>query len=432
MEEFKYRFLMVFVCLLLFAQLHAQTLRLTAGTVCTDGIVSVPVSAENMQGIYGFTMRLHYDPGIMTYTGYNVLNPQLYGTTVSCDDVLGVIQMEKPVDTNALNINGYIYVLNFSLISSANSLLTWDSVFFYGSGGTLILATLINGAVLVPPVITQQPIGQNICTNTADTITFFIQTTDTLHQYRWQVSYNSGVSWLSLIPDMHYQGVQTKILRIIHPELNMHNNLYRCKISGACTLYSDTALLQVQSNIILQPHDTVIDVGGTAVFTAGGSGSAPVYLWEVSTDNGTSWSSDALFPAVTTPSITLVNPPLAWSGYLLRCIVGGLCAPPADTTQVAALWIGNMGINRITDHAHVNLYPNPVQSKLNLAFEMPQAGLLTLSICNINGNLLLTESVSATAGLNLKTIDTQTLPHGLYILHLLGDTNFCVHKKFVK
>ncbi len=432
MQGIKHNVILFLICFILIFKLHSQTLRLTAGTVCTDGIVSVPVSAENMQNIYGFTMRLHYDNSVLTYTGYNVLNPQLYSTVVTADAGLGMVQMEKALDTSALNINGYMYVLNFNLTASANSLLIWDSAFFYGTGGALVPATLINGAVLVPPEITQQPVAQNICTNATDTVTFFLQTTDTLHQYQWQVSYNNGANWLALVPDLHYQGIQTKVLRIIHPELNMHNNQYRCKISGACTLYSDAALLEVRSNILLQPHDTVIDAGGTAIFSAVGTGSSPLYLWEISTDDGLSWSSDALFPAVTTPSITLVNPPLTWSGYLLRCIVSGLCAPPSDTTRMAALWIGNMGVASEADKLKMNLFPNPVCNRLNLTFETPFTSSITLNIYDVNGRILISQTLATNAGYNHQIIDTEGLSEGLYFISLSEDTGFSFYKKFVK
>jgi len=346
-----------------------QTPILTAGTVCYNTNISIPVSVQNMQNVFGYYLRLHYNSNI-TYAGYNVLSPSVFNTHVENNSNTGYITMRVNPGTAPLNIqNGYIYIINFKLDSSVTStVFQWDSVIFWGQGGTLLQSLQVNGAIMMPPIITQQPDSQSVCENPNTTVTFSVQAIDSSLTYRWQVSLNNGSTWANLINDVHYQGVNTQTLTIVAPQAQMNNNLYRCNLDGPCSVFSDVALLEVFSNILTQPHDTLINVGGTAVFRTQATGNAPTYLWEASTDGGTTWSSSALFTPVTTPNITIIGPPSSWSGYKFRCIVNGQCSPPATTSHIATLWVGTAGIDEQKSMAY-KIYPNPVKDYLYITFE---------------------------------------------------------------
>ncbi len=427
----KYFFVVFSIFCSVFKYGYSQNIRLTAGTVCTDGVVSVPVSVQNMQNVYGFNMLLHYDQSIMNFTSYNVLNPALFGTLITNDALTGTVSMQIPFDTTAISINGYMYVLNFSLTSLTSSLLIWDTVQFSDLSGAPLPVTLINGAVITPPLLTQQPLDQTVCEGSGQVVSFSIQTADTLHLINWQVSYNNGLNWLTLINDVNYQGVNSQLLSISSPHVQMHHNLYRCRLSGACEYISDVAALEVFGNISLHPHDTVIDIGGTAVFAAEGTGSAPVYLWEVSTDGGNTWSSSALFPAVTTPSLTLVNPPLSWHGYKLRCIITGACAPQTDTSDVATLWIGTAGMAE-EKHFNIELYPNPVQEYTNVILVSQISQKAHYRIYNATGLNIMSEYVYLFSGTNRINIKTETLQAGLYFIRIDFKNGDFKRLKFIK
>lgn len=395
--------------------LKAQSLTLTAGTVCSNSVVSIPVSVHDMQGVFGYSLKLHYNNAIMTFTGYNVLNPTLFNSTVENHSNTGEIVMTVVPETTPLNIqNGYLYTFNFNVDTTASSsVLEWDSVFFIGQGGSIVASIKVNGAILTPPVFTLQPEDQIVCEGANNVAIFSIQTVDTAQAYLWQVSQNNGITWAYLVNDNHYQGVTTSVLTVADPKVQMDSNLYRCVLDGPCKLFSEAAMLTVLSNILTQPHDTVIETGGTAVFISQVSGDTPSYLWEVSADGGVTWSSTSLFPSITTAHITIVSPPSVWNGYQFRCIVTGQCSPPADTTEIATLWIGTASIEEQKIRAY-EIYPNPATEIVFIETVKPLKAKSLVEIFDFYGRLLIKQELIDTKA----SIALQGLSSGIYFLKI--------------
>lgn len=76
-------------------------------------------------------------------------------------------------------------------------------------------------------------------------------------------------------------------------------------------------------------------VSGNATFTVAASGTAPTYQWQVSTNNGATWTD---IGGATGTTFTIVNPTSALNGNLYRCYVSGLCGTP-DTSRPAVLYV---------------------------------------------------------------------------------------------
>ncbi|HBS87716.1 MAG TPA: hypothetical protein DEA97_14225 [Bacteroidales bacterium] len=84
----------------------------------------------------------------------------------------------------------------------------------------------------------------------------FIFTTNISDSIKWQI--NQGDGFIDIIDDAHYSGVNTNVLYISDVEISMTGNEYRCQIYYLSdTLYSDTAVLWVDSTLIVP---TVIDL----------------------------------------------------------------------------------------------------------------------------------------------------------------------------
>ena len=355
--------------------LKSQTLTVTAGTICFDSVInlviSVPISVENMVGVYSFSIYLNYDKSFLTYTGYNVDNPALVNTSVVNSSSSGQVFITYSPDTVPINIqNDTVFHINFALNSAASTILEWSYARFWGQIADSIPSVQVNGATLSAPAFIQQPVSQSVCVGSNSSVEYTIQTIDTAQIYQWQFSQDGGSTWTDLINDNYYQGVHTSHLVVVDPQVQMNNYLFHCILIGPCTSSSHAASLNFVTTIMTQPHDTLISLGGTAVFKAKANGTAPAptYLWEVSTDGGVTWSSTTLFPAVTTSSLTIIGPPTTWNGYKFRCIVNGQCSPPADTTHIASLWVGTQGIDE-PGSLGIKIYPNPVQDYLHINIE---------------------------------------------------------------
>jgi len=372
--------------------LYAQNIILTAGTVCTDSTVSVPVRLQNIQNIFGLKIRLQYNKTMMNFTGHTLLNPALSNMMITDVTSAGKINMELSPDTQALNISDEtVLLLHFSVFSINNTLLVWDTVYFGNQLGNGVPATHINGALVMPPLIILQPDDALVCEGIGNTAQFKMQAVGTMHTYQWQLSQNGGNTWTDLNNNTQYQGVNLPVLTLNAPNSSMHFYLYRCMLIGYCTLFTNEAVLNIQSNIISHPKDTLIAASGTAVFSAEGSGSAPAYLWEVSTDGGFTWSSNTLFPPVITPEITLVGVPQSWNNYKFRCIVSGQCSPPTTISNTATLLVGLNNTNE-REPLSYSIFPNPASDYFSVNLNNCSARV-SFALYDITGASIIEERI---------------------------------------
>jgi hypothetical protein len=66
----------------------------------------------------------------------------------------------------------------------------------------------------------------------------------------------------------------------------------------------------------------------------------------------------------------------------------------------------------------INVYPNPVNDLLNIQWNNSNSGTYTLSIYNINGQLITTEKNSLMGGLNTQSISTSAWLPGIYFVQV--------------
>ena len=76
------------------------------------------------------------------------------------------------------------------------------------------------------------------------------------------------------------------------------------------------------------------------------------------------------------------------------------------------------------------LYPNPVESELNIVIHSSM-NIITLRIVNMIGETIYSNTVTNNSDKGATKIDVNSLPEGVYILEA-DDTKVITHKKFVK
>jgi subtilisin-like proprotein convertase family protein len=114
-------------------------------------------------------------------------------------------------------------------------------------------------------------------------------------------------------------------------------------------LYNASNVLQVQAAnaieiinvctapaITTQPRSNVLCAGANASFAVVATGNGLMYQWEVSTDNGASWSSIAAANAAT---YSITGPTSALNGRLYRCVISGTCG--TITSNPATLYVSS-------------------------------------------------------------------------------------------
>ena len=110
---------------------------------------------------------------------------------------------------------------------------------------------------------------------------------------------------------------------------------------AACTSPARTVVVTVNQpvSITAQPVNAAVCTDKVTSFTVTATGTTPTYQWQVSTDNGntfTNVSNGGVYAGATTATLTITAPPVSMSGYLYRAIVSG-AAPCASVTSAQRL-----------------------------------------------------------------------------------------------
>ena len=79
---------------------------------------------------------------------------------------------------------------------------------------------------------------------------------------------------------------------------------------------------------------------------------------------------------------------------------------------------------------NLSVYPNPVQSRLNVTFSLPETGAIKMLIMDINGKSLMHQKLHGAAGKQATSFDVTNLPEGIYILQVIS-VHGMLSKKFM-
>jgi alpha-tubulin suppressor-like RCC1 family protein len=130
---------------------------------------------------------------------------------------------------------------------------------------------------------------------------------------QWEISTDGRSSWSAVA------GATADQLTIAGTLTSEDGNEYRAVFTNAAgTVTSNAATLTVQAPPLVteQPQGTTVEVGETAVFEAAASGfPTPTVQWELSTNNGSTWSAIA---GATSNRLTIENAQASQSWYQYR------------------------------------------------------------------------------------------------------------------
>ncbi len=149
-------------------------------------------------------------------------------------------------------------------------------------------------------VISSEPISANVCSGSSTTFTTVAAGSNNI--YQWQVSTDNGATYSNLSGETN----PSLILNNVSSAFN--NNRYRIIVSNSCpsTDTSAAAVLNVStpSSISNQPSNQNLCLGNDAVFSITTNSNANTYQWQVSTNNGVSFSD---ITGATNPTLTINN-----------------------------------------------------------------------------------------------------------------------------
>src|SRR6202011_6011340 len=118
-------------------------------------------------------------------------------------------------------------------------------------------------------------------------------------------------------------GVTSNTLNVSNVSAAQNGNEYRAAFTNnAGTATSNAAILGVAQGagniaITTEPQSQAVPAGGTATFSASANGSpAPTVEWDVSTDNGSTWTSTG----ATSTTLTITNVATGQNGNQYRAV----------------------------------------------------------------------------------------------------------------
>ena len=161
-----------------------------------------------------------------------------------------------------------------------------------------------------------------------------------------------------------------------------------------------THIIQIiaKPHVLTQPTDQTAIIAGNATFQVIASGGGILYQWQLSTNNGSSWTNVSNAPPysnVTSNTLNITSVSFLMSGYKYRCIVSGTCDPAAVSNAVTLVVGDPIKVTVGTGYAcpgNTALIPVNVKnvvgiSSLKLTLNYPSANITFNSSQNQNAAL---------------------------------------------
>jgi len=213
---------------------------------------------------------------------------------------------------------------SFTRTLTANQTFTFWAGVFSSSSNVSGIYTIRVVPPATPPTITTQPDDQSVFAGQTAQFSVAAAGTSPL-SFQWQISTN-GSTW-SNVTTSHGTDGTTATFTTIGATAAMGGNRYRVTVSNSAgSVTSGVAILTLLPTITTQPENITTLAGQTAQFSVvantNNSGTLS-YQWQISTDNGSTWSNVTTANGTygTTATFTTVATTTAMNNHRYRVVV---------------------------------------------------------------------------------------------------------------
>ncbi len=186
--------------------------------------------------------------------------------------------------------------------------------------------------VVEPPTVTTEPSDVTVLAGETASFTS-VGTGYPSPGEQWEVSTDGGKTWQAI------EGANLHELKVLSATISESGNQYRARFTNSSgTVTSRAAKLTVEAppSVTAQPEDATVSPGGEATFQAEGTGApAPTVQWELSMNEGASWSPVG---GASSDTLTIANAQLTQNGNEYRAVFAnshGTAASRAATLTVS-------------------------------------------------------------------------------------------------
>ena len=261
--------------------------------------------------------------------------------------------------------------------------------------------------------ITQQPISANVCKT--QTVLYTVTIAGSGIVYKWQFKANGASVYTDLSNGGKYSGVTTKNLVVTNVDIT-EEGAYRCVVTEVCGAVQNSApaaLIIDSPTIIQHPFPQSVCLGQTIQFDIVATGSNVVYQWY---KDGVAIANGGRVSGASTASLKITGSIVADNGDY-TCTVTGIC-PPVATSQPGTLTVSVCTAIAIGDlGGDVSVYPKPANDHTIIEIK-DHTGEISFVLFDIQGALIQNSTFILNSDLEKITVDTSTLPQGMYFIQI--------------
>ncbi len=178
---------------------------------------------------------------------------------------------------------------------------------------------------------------------------------------------------------------------------------------------SDSEVLHIGDTcgvISLQPVNSILYVGGSAIYTVNSTISGVSYQWQQDAGTGfVNLTNAGQYSGVTTNTLTIAGVTSVMNNYHYRCLLSNSIG--CNDTTTTALLLLKLGVNNLRNNEAVLIYPDPAQNELNITDE---SGISSINITNLLGQTVYKSNFNTS---NVK-VDISNLPNDMYLIIING------------
>ena len=234
--------------------------------------------------------------------------------------------------------------------------------------------------------------------------------------YKWQFKVNGASVYTDLSNGGKYSGVTTKDLVVTNVNIS-EQGAYRCvatEVCGAVQNSAPAALIIDSPTIVQHPFPQSVCLGQIVQFNVVATGSNVVYQWY---KDGVAVTNGGRVSGAATASLKITGSIIADNGDY-TCKVSGIC-PPVAISQPATLTVSVCTAISIADlnGKKIAVYPKPANDFTTIEIK-EYTGEVSFVLFDLQGTLIQNNTYNINAASEKITLDTSTLPQGMYFIQI--------------
>ena len=421
-------------------------------TTCNDSVIDIPVRVTGFSNIGAVSLTLQYDASSLSFQSFTN-NSGFPGLIVNEPDpgVITAAGFTASPDGFSLTDSSVFFTIHCNTSGNSTALNWYDNGISCEYTGPAPEYTVLEDTpqssfyfdgyftqmeIPEPAGTISGPAGGEVCQGQPGVV-FSIEPVSNANNYIWTLPYGAmitnGANTNSITVEFNEDAISGNVTVYGYNECGNGN------LSPAFPLIVNSPPL-----ITVQPSspDTVYAGAGVATFTVVADGSDLEYQWQENiTSDWTNINNGGVYSGTNTATLSITNPPVIMNEYKYRCVVSGICEPPAVTNGLATLNvvmatgfdIGDLKIDIANDVLRFYSHPNPFYNETTFSYYLPAVSNVQIEVLNSLGEKVFTSvNYNKKEGRYKLTFSSNKLQAGFYTAIIMVKTKNYMISRSIK